>query len=558
MNIILNNIINIFLRKNDKIKPEENKNSICVIRRIINSTNNLQNIIMDSQKYLDNNASNKLELSNNFEFSNKFEFSNNLGISNNISVTNKFKISSKDNVEILVGDEDQSKIDNSQSTKNSVVSFVGTQNTRLKNEYDTKNKLINNFNIFLKCFIHELRTPLSTISMGINLLENQIPNNEKQNIIGDLNKNIVFIENIFTKFALIKNGNIQLNKFENFNIETVIKTTYNILQYNIKKKKIIFEYNIEKNINQIIYGDEHNINHVFINLVKNAINYSVGGLEERSGSYSPNRVNKISIDVSSIGTNLIINICDTNNHILPHIKKNLFQLLNSTSGSGLGLYICKNIIELHNGTITHDCLDNIGNKFTITLVSGVTKDTTLKHNGFEKMNYLQYSQKIIKSIKENLSFENLLSVKNNKYDIMIGDDSSMTLKMMFQILKASDNINNIHVANNGAEIISKLIENMNLINILLIDKNMPVLDGNKTVRILRRFDCDKLIFGVTGSDDINDINQFMEDGVDYVFIKPLNKAKLIIFFNFLNKYGDKRIKNKVIKEIKQNLFWLDK
>lgn len=535
MNIILNNIINIFLKKNDKIKPEENKNSICIIRKILNSSNNLQNMINDTNKYLDNN----LEISNNFEISNKFELSNNLAVSNNLSFTNKFKISSKDNLEILVGNEDKSEIDLSgkKTEREKPINSVHYSSSNIEDEYDNKNKIINNFNIFLKCFIHELRTPLSTISMGINLLENQIQNNEKKNIINDLNKNILFIENIFTKFALIKNGNIQLNKFENFDIETIIKTTYNMLQYNIKKKKIIFEYNIDKNINQIIYGDEHNINHVFINLVKNAINYSV-----------PDRVNKISIDVSSIKTNLIINIYDTNNHILPHIKKNLFQLLNSTSGSGLGLYICKNIIELHNGTITHDCLDNIGNKFTIIL----------KHNGFEKMNYLQYSQKIIKSIKENLSFENLLSVKNNKYDVMIGDDSSMTLKMMFQILKASDNINNIHIANNGAEIISKLMENMNLINILLIDKNMPILDGNKTVKILRRFDCDKLIFGVTGSDDINDINQFMEDGVDYVFIKPLNKAKLIIFFNFLNKYGDKRKKNKVIKEIKQNLFWVDR
>ena len=60
-------------------------------------------------------------------------------------------------------------------------------------------------------------------------------------------------------------------------------------------------------------------------------------------------------------------ICDNNPAILPHIKERLFQTFNSTSGSGLGLYICKTIVELHGGTISHEYIQPIGNKFIITL-----------------------------------------------------------------------------------------------------------------------------------------------------------------------------------------------
>jgi hypothetical protein len=73
-----------------------------------------------------------------------------------------------------------------------------------------------------------------------------------------------------------------------------------------------------------------------------------------------------STESSSLIQTVSITVNDNNPPILPHIKERLFESFNSTSGSGMGLYICKNIITLHGGTIAHDFTSE-GNQFTIVL-----------------------------------------------------------------------------------------------------------------------------------------------------------------------------------------------
>ena len=135
------------------------------------------------------------------------------------------------------------------------------------------NKKSIDFNIYLKMFIHELRTPLSTISMGINLLENNNNNNDTNDILKDFKQSIDFMEQIFTKFAVIQDGNIELNKFEPFSLSKMLEKVKIILHYNILEGKVSFNYNIDKNVYDWNFGDRYNIKHCVINLLKNAIKY---------------------------------------------------------------------------------------------------------------------------------------------------------------------------------------------------------------------------------------------------------------------------------------------
>lgn len=523
------------------------------------------------------------------------------------------------------------------------------------------------FDVYLKCFVHELRTPLSIISLGMNILEKNCKKSQR-GTINDVYDIIKYIENIFTNFAVIQDGNIALNVFEPFNILHLIKNIQSILHYAMLKHNIVFEYKICDKIYPWVYGDVHNIQHVLINIINNAIKYSI-----------PSRTNKITLNVlisDSKNMNIspentenkkqtiIFSICDTNDYILPHIKQNLFETFNSTSGSGLGLYICKQIIEMHGGTISHDFITitpnilepvknetdnhsekkslgepnnhekqrnrvhdeigrsinendlnilvnnyhkNIGNKFEFILEVELCEDVKLQANSpffmadnisslnnksensssspsseqikhtmvmkYQHSNITEL-QKCIETqlpsqnqnvivrrksfthIEENQDFSNI-SKDKSRYNIMIVDDSILNRKMLYKLLKQIPVIHEVFTAVDGIDAINKICKNMNSIDLILIDKYMPKMDGVMVTKLLRGINYDKLIFEITGMDCIHDKHEtFDKFSANYIFIKPFDKKKLNQLVQFIEKNGVFIQPNKIISLVNEELTWI--
>ena len=451
-----------------------------------------------------------------------------------------------------------------------------------------------NANMYIKCIIHELNTPITSISIGLNIMENiiikDINNNNSQallSIIQDLYKTIHYIENTLTKFFVIQDGKLSLNKFTPFNIINIIKNIKKIILYDIKEKNISFEYNIDLDIHKFLYGDKINIEHCIFNLIKNSIKYSNLYNNNNKIIVKINRYNNILIKDEEY---IIISISDNNNHILPHIQKKLFQPFNSTSGSGLGLYICKQIITLHGGFITYEELKHqeYNNQFNIILkfkkynkiiLKQIINSTSIESiESLESIKSIESIESIesIKSLKNITSIENITSLENienlesleslesindtliieyKKYNIIIVDDSEISRKMMQNIFKNNCLLNNIYLAIDGLDAINQICNNKNIIDIIIIDNYMPNLSGMQTVQLLRGINFNNLIFGITGSDK-QEIIDFKNSGVDYIFIKPFDKNKIKLFFDFLNKKNIVRYKNKKLTKIKSQLVWI--
>ena len=317
---------------------------------------------------------------------------------------------------------------------------------------------------------------------------------------------------------MVQNGNIVLNPFEPFSFQTMMDETNTILTYKLAEFNVEFRCHIAPNVSAWFFGDAHNIQHVIINLLKNAIEYS-----------DINRINAVVVNINTepliSGEQIVrISIKDGNDHLLPHIKENLFQAFNTTTGSGLGLYICKTITELHDGEISHHFIDQVGNEFIVLL--------PLK----------------IVDIPNNRS--------NRIYNVLHVDDSALNRKLMGKFLLTLPLFKVIYSAENGTEAMKQMGKNANNIHIVLIDKNMPVMNGYQTVKAMRKASYTGLIFGLTGDNSQDDIDGFIMCGADYVLVKPTDHNQLVLIRKFIEKYGPERPTDKMIKKINTALEWV--
>lgn len=140
-------------------------------------------------------------------------------------------------------------------------------------------------------------------------------------------------------------------------------------------------------------------------------------------------------------------------------------------------------------------------------------------------------------------------------NILIVDDSKICRNIIKNLLKNNDYVDLLFFADNGLEAIKQITMNKYEINFILIDNEMPILNGTHTVRHLRDIQYDKIIFGITSSTgDL--LKDFENSGIDYLFSKPFDENKLNMLTDFISKYGFYRMKNKkIVMNDKGRLNW---
>lgn len=218
-------------------------------------------------------------------------------------------------------------------------------------------------NDFLAAVSHELRTPLTYIKGYSDILmKGMYKNSEEQKqylqIINNEAKRISILVN-----DLFEMSKLQVNEFvldrEYSNLNQVIEKVIINLQPEILKKGL----KITANLHEIplISVDPKRMEQVLYNLVENAMKYTQQG-EIFISSYNEKGLIKIIIKDTGIGIP---------KEVLTKIFDRFYRIEQSrarkTGGTGLGLYVVKQIVEAHEGEITVESVENIGSTFTISL-----------------------------------------------------------------------------------------------------------------------------------------------------------------------------------------------
>lgn len=348
----------------------------------------------------------------------------------------------------------------------------------------------------LSFFIHELRSPISTLLGIIEEVKSQLDPDIQ------VIKSIEKIEDVASYMLSLSNNYLEISKNESacivsnerpFHFRDIINYVVSVFNFQFSLKKIEFTKKINY-LDLVVNGDCIKIKQILINLLSNSFkytpNYGKVSLECESKSISEDEVEfKIIVEDNGIGMSkeflkkvFDLYACERN-EVVP-------------KGTGLGLFIVHNNIESLNGTIKIDSKVNHGTKIGIKFPLKIHK---------EKYNF-------------------------SRKRILIVDDCTITKSIIANYLESTGA--KIEFASCGEEGLEKFINSrQNYYQVILLDNNLGKLEGEivaKRIRSQKRNDAKKVkIIGISASSYEKDINRCLNAGMDNYLIKPLNKYNLL-------------------------------
>ena len=221
---------------------------------------------------------------------------------------------------------------------------------------------------FIASISHDLRTPLTSIKGFINaILDGTIPAEKQDHYLGIVQNEVNRLSDLVSDMnsIILLDNDIDPNNFEEFNINETIIETVQGTEILLQEKDIAVQTNIQSGSKAVIvYGDQREISRVIYNLVTNAI------------KFVPDKEGIISINVDVQGRDIVLITIEDNGpgiaqDKLSHVFDRFYKVDHSRtdrSGSGLGLYICKRILQKHGQSIFAEKSESLGGaKFEFTL-----------------------------------------------------------------------------------------------------------------------------------------------------------------------------------------------
>jgi len=364
---------------------------------------------------------------------------------------------------------------------------------------------------FLANMSHEIRTPLNAILGFIDILfKEEISENkrEKLKIVKESSDTLLTIINDILDFSKIESGKLSLDNVV-FDTREPFSQICGLFFDKATQNNIKINLVLDVNLPTKAYGDITRIKQVFSNLLSNAIKFSHNNSRVDVNISYDKKMAQLLCHVKDYG----IGIASDN---LSKIFNSFEQADNSTTrkfgGTGLGLSISKKLVEIMGGELKVKSKLKYGSEFyfSLDLFSDIPKNYTKQ----EKTNSHNDTTKLSGKI---------LLVEDNK-----------TNQMLIKLLLDNYNLE-ADIANDGIEAIEAYKNNK--YSLILMDENMPNMNGLEATRYIRELELEKdyktPIVAVTANALSGERERFMDLGMDDYISKPIDQDE---FENILIKY----------------------
>ncbi len=359
--------------------------------------------------------------------------------------------------------------------------------------------------VFLANMSHELRTPLNAI-LGFSTLIGRDPvlspgQRENIKIINRSGTHLLTLINDVLEIAKIEAGKLQL-EISAFDFGNMVRDVADMMRWRAKTKDLDLDLEMSSECPRYLKGDESRMRQILINLVGNAVKFTeTGGVTIRFGTQSKN------------GQMLVIEVQDSGPGISEEDQKRLFnpfvQLTEGgeQQGTGLGLTITRQFVELMEGNISVESAPGKGSLFRVELPIEPT----------DRSDTIAADSKLPGEIVG-------LAPGQPKYRILIAEDQHENQLLLERLMSVIDM--EVKLANNGEQCV-KLTREWSP-DLIWMDMRMPVMGGEEATRLIRRQPGGEKvkIIAVTASVFKEEQQEILAAGMDDFIRKPFRFGEI--------------------------------
>jgi two-component system, chemotaxis family, CheB/CheR fusion protein len=375
---------------------------------------------------------------------------------------------------------------------------------------------------FLANMSHEIRTPMTSILGYAELMADLVENKEALGYLSTIRRNGNFLLGIIND--ILDLSKIEAGKFDidldRFDPSRVIEDVHSIMAGRAAEKGLSLDVEYRSAIPQLIESDAKRMKQILINLVGNAIKFTNVGSVKIVVEFARSPASK-KTHARWSSNQLRVHISDSGIGITPEQLDRLFKpfsqgdssITQQFGGTGLGLAISQRLATMLGGEIKVTSKVNQGSKFTLMIATGEVKDEEL----VLPIGYHEQEK----------DTESTANFQINAHVLIVDDRRDIRYLSKHIIVTAGGRVTEAEDGLMAIESVKQATESGKVFDLILLDMQMPNMDGYQTARKLRQLGYDGPIIALTADAMQGDMNKCLDAGCNDYLSKPIDKSRML-------------------------------